>query len=131
MGIAIISGAKASTVEVAGKIYCLLFTGDAMFSLQEAFGPEFYNKLTDRKILYRVTAVLSEEGEKTKRFAGLTGQEPLTEEAIHRLASPMDVLNITKACTDAITLGFGREIENNDSEEKIDLVLLEAQKKRD
>lgn len=123
---------KLLKYEFGGNTYYLCFNGIAMFEINELLGDkQIVDLLTDNTIQgYRmsceVLAILSEQGEAVRKYLGYDTQKPLTADEILSLAAPADVLSMKSAIMQAVAVGYGKEIGEDD---EVDIGLIEIQKK--
>jgi hypothetical protein len=126
---------KCVKVTISGLELHLLFNGAAMFEIEEQFGSasELLNIIKeDTKEAFAALCdavfILAEQGELARRYAGYEAGEIPTKEKLGRVAMPNDILDFKIAVPQAITLGYGREIEPENGE--VDLVLAELNQKK-
>lgn len=129
MKIITIGMAKATSVMIGKEEYILLFNGYALFEIEDAIGKDYYEKISARsaegiEAAAKCIEILAKQGELARRAMGLKDQEFLNAKNLEFAITPQHI----NAALNAIFVGFGREIEEED--EEIDLVLLEQQKKR-
>lgn len=113
-----------------------MFNGEAMFTIRDAYGSadELVNKmLPDTREGFMLTcesaALLFEQGELSRRYAGYEPQVIITAEALQRILQPAEIANLKLAIPRAIGLGYGREIEPDKGDEiKLDLIELDKKK---
>lgn len=125
---------KAIKLEFGENTYHLVFNGMAMFDFDDKYGGA--TKLFDIvqkpgknsfAALCESVATLAEQGELVRRNMGYDhGKIPSVDE-IKAIATPLDAINMRVALLRAVTVGYGREIENND---EIDLGLVELSQKK-
>lgn len=127
---------KAIKITIAGRERYLAFTGEAMFKIGEEFGgtSELLRKTeaNDREGLNataRAAEILAESGELARRYMGYDPDPMLEAGAIVATITPAEIVALKLAVASAITLGYGREVA--DENEVVDLGLQEsnAQKK--
>lgn len=127
---------KAIKLDIAGRELCLAFTGEAMFRIAEEFGgtTELLEKIrpSNRDGLataIRAAVILAESGELARRYIGYDPGPMIEEKALAAVIAPAEIVRLKLAIPAAITLGFGREV--TDENEVVDLGLQEinAQKK--
>lgn len=105
----------------------------AMFELDELRGEQTIVDITQAddkastEILFKAVQILSEQGELTRRRLGYDKGTFLTVNDLWLMTQKLDILNLKFATYQAVTLGYGRESEDDDKE--IDLVLQELEKK--
>ena len=126
---------KAVKLTLAGKMHYLTYNGEAMFAVQDEFGgaEELLKALepNDREsfsALCRAAAILAEQGELARRDLGYEPQTIVNADELQRMAMPADILAMKQAIPQAMTLGFGREVESENDE--VDLVLAELDQKK-
>lgn len=128
---------KAVKLVLGGKTHYLALTGEALFAIQDKFGSA-ETLITDiqpntRESFVKMCeaiAVLAENGELVRRDLGYTPECIRTTDEFRRLASPPDIISMKQALLQAITLGFGREIEADTENEEVDLALAELNQKK-
>lgn len=127
---------KAIKLTLAGRERYLAFTGEAMFKIGEEFGSATEllekSKASDRDGLaatIRAAVILAESGELARRYMGYDPEPMLEGEALSATLTPAEIAPLKLAIPAAITLGYGREV--TDENEVVDLGLQEsnAQKK--
>jgi len=130
-----IGAAQAVETALGGKPYYLLFNGAAMFEFQDEWETvsAFYENANPatkegQETLAKGFVILARHGELAKRHYGYDKTEILTFDDVMIAARPSDLMNMWTDCADAIQLGYGREI--TDEDEEIDLGIAELQKKR-
>lgn len=127
---------KAVKLKLVGRERYLAFTVEAMFQIQEQFGgpTELVDAIRDDgregfSAACRVAAILAEQGELARRSLGYDQEAMVDEAAIASSLSPSDIVALKLAIPAAISLGFGREISEEDDEVDLGLAELNAQKK--
>jgi len=135
MKIANINCAKALIVEYEGKEYSFLFNGAAMFTIEERFGiKDLAEKFSlpgkeGLEVLEVVCNELSLQGSLGRVYVGLPASDVFEVHLqITPLLTPAKHVQLKTVCVDAMNLGYGREVHEDD--EEIDLGLQELQKKR-
>ena len=124
---------KAKKINLCGQDYYLCMNATAMFELDELRGENDIVDITQAndkasiEILFKAAEILSEQGELTRRKLGYDNGKILTAEDLHTIAQPIDILLLKESVYKAMSLGYGRESEDDDKE--IDLVLQELEKK--
>ena len=128
---------KAVKLTLAGKTHYLTFNGEAMFVIGEAFGGAEAllgeiepNTRESFHTLCEAVAILAEQGELTRRDLGYTPERLYTAAEFQRFAMPENIVSMKRAIPQAITLGFGREIEPESENEEVDLALAELDQKK-
>ena len=129
---------KAVKITLARRELYLLFNSEAMFQIQDQFGGT-QEMLTALKLsatregfaaLCKAVTILAEQGELTRRFLGYDTGRIFTAEELERIIMPTDMVELSGAVMQAITLGYGREIEPENNEIDLDLAeLTQSQKK--
>lgn len=119
-------------VTVCGKKYYPLLNIEAKFRLQEEFPPDFMDVIANEdtkasfELAVRVFHVLCENGNAVRKHYGYEeGNLPDFEE-LSLLCEAADIVKLKTYVMMAINKGVGVEIE---SDEDVDLTLLEYQKK--
>lgn len=127
---------KAIKATLAGREQYLVFTGEAMFQIQEKFGgaSELIEKMKGGtreafSATYEAAAILAEQGELARRYLGYESSPMVSAEQIAATTTPGEVIKITLAVSSAIALGYGREIQEESDEVDLGLAELNAQKK--
>lgn len=124
---------KAVKITLADQEYCLIYNGSAMFEIDELLaGENLFEAIQETGkrafgLICKIIAILSEQGELTRRALGYSPEEMLTEDKAGVLASPVDINVCRKAILNAVMIGYGREIEGK---EDIDVGLLELEQKK-
>lgn len=127
---------KAVKIELAGRVRYLCFTVEAMFQIQEQFGGP--GELTDAmrdsgragfSAACKAAAILAEQGELVRRSLGYDPEPIADEAAIAALMAPSDIVALKLSIPSAISLGYGREVVDEDEEVDLGLAELNAQKK--
>lgn len=124
---------KAEKINLCGQDYYLCMNAAAMFELDELRGEQTIVDITQAddkastEILFKAVQILSEQGELTRRRLGYDKGTFLTVNDLWLMTQKLDILNLKFATYQAVTLGYGRESEDDDKE--IDLVLQELEKK--
>ena len=126
---------KAVKLALGGKLHYLAFNGEAMFTIKENFGSA--EALLDTigletkeafHSLCEAVALLAEQGELARRDLNYTPERIYTAAEFRTLAAPSDIINMKQAIPQAITLGFGREVEVEAGD--VDLTLAELDQKK-
>lgn len=126
---------KAIKMQLAGKEYYLALTGTAKFAIDDLQGGDSIinliqpNTKSALDILCNVAAILMEQGELARRFAGYDKSTYLSADAIKALLSPSEVVSLKLDVARALLLGYNREIEAEGNEKAVDIVLQELEKK--
>ena len=124
---------KAIEIELAGQKFYLAFTGAAKYLLKDLSGDKFLfdlilpDTLEALDYLCKAAAILIEQGELARRNMGYDKGKILAPEAIKTMLAPTDIEALKLDVANAILLGYGREIDNEEKE--IDLILQELEKK--
>ena len=129
-----------------GREYSLLYNGSAMFEVEARYSKprevapgadeaeadtfSIFDLIGERtpdgfKALCSIAAIMAEQGELMRRYMGYDAGAVLTAEELQIFLLPTEHINLYRAVCNAITKGYGREVE----EEEIDLGLIELQKK--
>ena len=128
---------KAIKITLAGRERYLAFTGEAMFKIGEEFGGTSEllkrteaNNRESLKTAAKAAEILAAFGELARRYMGYDPEPMLEAEAVVATITPAEIVSLKLAIASAITLGYGREV--TDENEVVDLGLQEsnAQKKR-
>ena len=124
-----IGAARGTSAVINGTEYYFLYDGEAIFRIQEEFGPDILPELSlkdengARNIL-RVSEILTEQAAEQCKEHGIDAPVFSREQFL----MPYMFLDLQRACLDAANIGFERE--QQDGDEEIDLILLKQQKKR-
>jgi hypothetical protein len=131
----IIGAARGTVAEIAGTEYYFLYDGNALFKIQEEFGPCIMPELSLKAVkgvdnIMRVSEILTDCAvQKCKKY-GITDVAAFKKEDFLLIdTAPYMFLDLQKACGDAADIGYVREIK--DENEEIDLILIKHQKKTD
>lgn len=127
---------KAVKVSLAGQDRYLVFTGEAMFQIQEKFGgtAELLDLMKNGTreafdAVYSAAAILAEQGELARRHLGYDETPIIDAEAIAATTTPGEAARLILSISTAIALGYGREIKDENAEIDLGLAELNAQKK--
>ena len=125
---------KAVKAHLKDTELTLVFNGAAMFDIEEAFGSS--TEMIDRinlkgkvglENLSKAIGILAEQGELVRRYYGYDSQEIPKENMIKVMIGPADIPELRYAVVNAVTIGYGREITD---EEETDLGLIELSQKK-
>ena len=126
---------KAVKLLFGGKTHYIAFTGMAMLAINDTFGgaTELLEKIEPNTpealtALSAAIAILAEQGELARRALNYTPERIFESKEFLSCAAPTDIVKMKQAVPQAITLGFGREIV--DEQEEVDLVLAELNQKK-
>ncbi len=129
----IIGTARGTSAVIADTEYFFLYDGNALFKIQEEFGPCVLPELSIKesngvKNILRVSEILTEcAAQKCKKY-GITDAPVFKKEEFLQLdIAPYMFLELQKVCGDAADIGYVREIKGET--EEVDLILLKHQKK--
>jgi activator of 2-hydroxyglutaryl-CoA dehydratase len=107
-----------------------------MFQIQEKYGgvAQLFDamKAPGREgfaVACEAAAIMAEQGELVRRYLGYDAEPITTAEAIQATTAPSEIPELAQAITASISLGFGREIDEEADEVDLGLVELNAQKK--
>lgn len=127
---------KTVKICLAGRECCLAFTVEAMFQIEEQFGGagqllEVMQKGGREGVsaACRAAAILAEQGELGRRGLGYDPQPMVDADSIFATLAPSGAAELNMAVIAAISLGFGREVEEENGEVDLGLAELNAQKK--
>lgn len=121
-------------VKIGGQTYRLCLNGAALFDIYDKYGTKGF--ITDpmkgntRKAFAATCwffAKLAEQGELVRRHQGYDKQPIQLPEYFQTFFTPADVLTARQAVSQAVQLGFARDVEDQD--EEVDLGLQELEKK--
>ena len=128
---------KAVKINLAGRERHLCFTVEAMFQIEERFGGA--QELTDTmeansrigfEAVCGAAAILAEQGELARRQMGYELEPMMDAAAVSAsIIHPADLAKLRTAVVNAITLGYGREVEPDNDEVDLGLAELDEQKK--
>ena len=118
------------------KVYPMCLNGTALFDIYEKYGDkgsildliEGNNRQSFRATCWML-AKLCEQGELVQRHLGQTPMAIPTEAMFRLMLSPLDLIRAKHAIRNTVKLGFGREVTEEDEPKRVDLGLLELQKK--
>lgn len=126
---------KTVKITLAGRECYLAFTGEAMFRIRDEYGgvsaaleaikPDTREGLA---AACKAAALLAEQGELARRHMGYDRGPIVDAEAIEATIQPGEIAALKTAIPAAFTLGFGREVK--DENEEVDVVLLELNQKK-
>ncbi len=129
----VIGAARGTSAVIAGTEYYFLYDGNALFKIQEKFGPGVLPEMSigepeGAKNILAVSEILTEcAAAKCKKY-GIDGAHVFKSEEFFELdTAPYMFLDLQKACGDAADIGYTREMQ--DDTEEVDLILLKHQKK--
>lgn len=108
---------KATKITVAGETYYLVFDGEAMFQVRDEFGGttlllEQIEQDTREGLeaACKAAAIFAERGELIRRRLGYEPGQIPEKEDFALLMRPFEIVGLKRAITNAISLGYGREI---------------------
>lgn len=127
---------KAIKLTLAGRERYLAFTGEAMFKIGEEFGgtTELLKKTEANNrdglaAAIRAAVILAESGELARRYMGYDPEPMLDGDALAATITPAEIAPLKLAIPVAITLGYGREVTDENDVVDLGLQELNAQKK--
>ena len=128
---------RAVRIELAGRERYLCFTVEAMFQLEEELcGTRELmeviaaNTREGFSAVCRTAAILAEQGELARRQMGYELEPMMDAAAVSAsIIHPADLAKLRTAVVNAITLGYGREVEPENDEVDLGLADLDEQKK--
>lgn len=128
---------RAVKIGLAGRERYLCFTVEAMFQMEEAFGGasaliETIGRNTREGLaaVCKAAAILAEQGELARRELGYDSAPMADAAAVSAaIVHPADLARLWVAVTNALTLGYGREVEPENDEVDLGLAELDGQKK--
>lgn len=125
---------KTTAFELNGQTWHLCLNGSALFDLYDRNGTEgsildpiWGNDKASFDATCHMLALLAQQGELVRRYQGLDKGPLATEQQFRATLMPLDVIRARRALEQAVLRGFGRE--HKPEEERIDLGLLEIEKK--
>lgn len=123
---------KAVKITLAGQDYYLAFSAAAMFAFEDVFGGSNAYLETAAgagreasEAVCKAAAILAEQGELARRALGYDKGTIPSAEDLMACSSPVDLLRLRQANLAAITVGYGREVEDTGD---VDLGLMELEK---
>lgn len=125
--------AKYTMVAIGGKTVHLAYTVAAMFEIEDILGEEdLFEALLEQgkrglETFCEIVSILSRCAETARKAEGHEAGYIASKEFLLACMSPTEYLACKKAAMDAIMLGYGREII--DENEEVDLGLAELEKK--
>lgn len=127
---------KAIKITLAGRERHLAFTGEAMFKIGEEFGgtTELLKKTEANNrdglaAAIRAAVILAESGELARRYMGYDPEPMLDGDVLAATITPAEIAPLKLAIPAAITLGYGREVTDENDVVDLGLQELNAQKK--
>ena len=121
---------------LAGRACCLAFTVEALFQVEETFGGSAAllealgaGGRDGVRAACQAAALLAEQGELARRSLGYDPRPMVGAEDIAACLSPGGAAELSMAVAAAVSLGYGREVEEENGEVDLGLAELEAQKK--
>ena len=129
-----IGTARGTSAIINGTEYYFLYDGDAIFRIQDEFGPGILPELSLRETgaaenILRVSEILTEQAVLKCKKYGIEDAPVFKAAEFKKMdVMPYMYLDLQKACMDAANIGFEREVKDED--EEVDLILLKRQKKR-
>lgn len=124
---------RYTKAEFNGDVIYLAYTVNAMFDVNDLLqddeqildymngkGKEGFTRFCN------VVSILAREGARVRESEGFPRPAMPGHENLLTCLQPMEYVNLKRAAMDAILMGFGREVEN---EEEIDLELANLEKK--
>ncbi len=133
MKVVVIGAARGTSAVIAGTEYYFLYDGNALFKIQEKFGPGILPKMSTGdpvgvQNILAVSEILTECAVAKCKKYGIDGAPVFKREEFLELdTAPYMFLDLLKACGDAADIGYTREMK--DDIEEVDLILLKHQKK--
>lgn len=125
---------KTREYQLGERTFHLCLNGAALFDLYDRFGQDAPllshiegNDKAGFENLCWMLAKLSEQGELVRRYEGHEAGKIPSEHFFRTNLAPLEVARAKQAVTEAVMLGFEREVPGED--ERIDLGLLELEKK--
>lgn len=135
MKVANIGAARAALVIYRNAEFYFLFNGSALFAIRDRYSRDFHKLIIEDseaglEALLEISLILAEQGELARREIGLDKREIPAKEwwGTPTLLQPHAMNALRTGCTDAISLGYDREV--TDKDEEIDLGLIELSKKK-
>lgn len=127
----LIGACRAVSTTIGAEEYYLLYNGFALIKLKEMIGDHFFtvlSQMNEETIPQAALAIsiLMEQGENARRANGLERREILTPEQLTYAIGQVHLVD----ALESIRYGTERDVET-DSEEEVDLILLEQNKKKE
>ena len=122
--------------EFNGDTYALSFTAEALFTVYDKFG---YTSdiLGTTKVLEPcvegwknccwMAALMASQGELQRRHRGEDARRMITMEELRTGFMAADSVRLRQAVRDALEQGFQRDVPDSDTDEEVNLVLLERE----
>ena len=122
--------------EFNGNTYALSFTAEALFTVYDKFG--YSSDILDAtkalepsaegwKNCCWLAALMASQGELQRRHMGYEPQRMLTMEELRTGFMAADSVRLRQAVRDALEQGFQRDVPDPDTDEEVNLVLLERE----
>ena len=122
--------------QLEDRIYPMCLNAAALFDIYDKFGDKGsvldHIEGGDRKAFYAacwMLAKLCQQGELVARHMGESPMDIPTETDMRLMLGPLDVIRAKHAIRNTVAIGFGREIVDEGESKRVDLGLLELQKK--
>ena len=119
-----------------GTTYALSFTAEALFTVYDKYGYTSDILATTKalepclegwKNCCWLAALMASQGELQRRHMGHDPQKMLTMEELRTGFMAADSIRLRQAVRDALEQGFKREVPDPDTDEEVNLVLLERE----
>ena len=122
--------------EFNGATYALSFTAEALFSVYDKFGyssdilgatKALEPSVEGWKNCCWLAALMASQGELQRRHRGEDAQRMVTMEELRTGFMAADSLRLRQAVRDALEQGFQRDVPDPDTDEEVNLVLMERE----
>lgn len=122
--------------EFNGTVYALSFTAEALFAVYDKFGYTSDILATTQALEPTVegwknccwlAALMASQGELQRRHRGYDPQRMVSMEELRTGFMAVDSLRLRQAVRDALEQGFQRDVSDPDTDEEVNLVLLERE----
>ena len=122
--------------EFNGTTYALSFTAEALFTVYDKFGytsdilgttKALEPSVEGWKNCCWLAALMASQGELQRRHRGEDPQRMLTMEELRTGFMAADSIRLRQAVRDALAQGFQRDVPDPDTEEEVNLVLMERE----
>ena len=122
--------------EFNGITYALSFTAEALFTVYDKFGytsdilgatKALEPSVEGWKNCCWLAALMASQGELQRRHRGEDPQRMLTMEELRTGFMAADSIRLRQAVRDAMAQGFQRDVPDPDTEEEVNLVLMERE----
>lgn len=123
---------RYTKVKYKGQELCLAYTVSAMFQTNDMLkdGEQTLDLLNEHSMegferFCKTVSILTRCGKQVRESEGLPATATPEPEELMACMQPMEYISLKKAAMDAILLGYGREIVDEDEEIDVELANLE------